>query len=157
MVLKSPNALVRFMIICAGMSVKKSVNTGPVGLSSAENQRVMMSSRARNPRSLQKTQSTSFRLMPAVTPYPLRELSEKPKGQEEATTYTTKGLRIPVPKRGDLFHSLQSQVQPQGIIEVIHYCNWNHTNPRAKTLNSYGANLLSMGFRVLPQTGLART
>ena len=47
MVLKPPDALVRFVIICPGMSVMKFVNTRPVGLRSAESQPVVMSSPAR--------------------------------------------------------------------------------------------------------------
>ncbi len=51
---------------------------------------------------------------------------------------------------------LQSQVQSQGIIKLCHRCGWNHTNSRANTLQCYRANLLSLRFGVLPQTGLGR-
>jgi hypothetical protein len=39
-------------------------------------------------------------------------MPEKPKDQEP-TTYTPKGLRVPVPKRGDFFRNLAKVAKPR--------------------------------------------
>ncbi len=41
-------------------------------------------------------------------------MNKEPKDQEEEpTTYTPKGLRVPVPKRGDFFRNLAKVAKPR--------------------------------------------
>jgi hypothetical protein len=47
-----------------------------------------------------------------LTAYPWREMP-KGKKDQEPTTYTPKGLRVPVPKRGDFFRNLARVAKPR--------------------------------------------